>query len=242
MPVGVYVEATGKRAFAGALDWPGWCRAGRDEEAALESLVDYGARYAGVLKGSGVRFSPPARASTLAVVERLKGDATTDFGAPSIAPEADATPIDRRWLTRHEKILRACWKAFDRAADRATGELAKGPRGGGRQLDAITGHVVGAESGYLRMIAGNPPAFDEGEAAAARDVAAIAAREVAAIAAREEERAAVLEGLRRALTDGIPEKGPRGGARWSARYFVRRAAWHVLDHAWEIEDRSSAGG
>ena len=226
MPVEVYVEATGKRAFAGAMDWPGWCRAGRDEEAALETLFDYGARYARVLKGSGVRFTAPARASTLEVVERLEGDATTDFGAPSIAPEADATPIDRRWLTKDEKILRACWKAFDRAADHVTGELAKGPRGGGRELDAIVGHVVGAESGYLRMIAGKPPAFDEAEAAAAR----------------EDERAAVLEGLQRALTDGIPAKGPRGGARWSARYFVRRAAWHVLDHAWEIEDRSSAAG
>jgi len=26
-------------------------------------------------------------------------------------------------------------------------------------------------------------------------------------------------------------------ACWPARYYVRRAAWHVLDHAWEIEDR-----
>jgi hypothetical protein len=227
MPVEVYVEATGKRAFAGAIDWPGWCRAGRDEEAALETLFDYGARYADVVKGSGARFAAPARVSTLAVVERLKGDATTDFGAPSIAPEVDATPIDRRWLTRHEKILRASWKAFDRAVDRATGELARGPRGGGRELDAIVGHVVGAEGSYLRMIAGKPPASDGADA-----------RVVLDIAAREEERAAVLEGLERALTDGIPEKGPRGGARWSARYFVRRAAWHVLDHAWEIEDRS----
>jgi hypothetical protein len=25
--------------------------------------------------------------------------------------------------------------------------------------------------------------------------------------------------------------------RWSPRYFVRRAAWHALDHAWELEDR-----
>jgi hypothetical protein len=25
---------------------------------------------------------------------------------------------------------------------------------------------------------------------------------------------------------------------WSPRYFVRRSAWHALDHAWEIEDRS----
>ena len=226
MPVEVYVEATGKRAFAGAIDWPGWCRAGRDEDAALEALFDYGARYARVLKGSGVRFTPPARASTLAVVERMKGDATTDFGAPSIAPEADAAPIDRRWLTKNARILEACWAAFDRAVEEVDGPLTKGPRGGGREVDAIVEHVVGSESGYLRMIAGKPPAYREAEAAAAR----------------EEERAAVLEGLERALVDGIPEKGPRGGARWSARYFVRRAAWHVLDHAWEIEDRSSAEG
>jgi hypothetical protein len=232
MPVEVYVEATGKRAFAGGMGWPGWCRAGRDEEAALEMLFDYGPRYADVLKGSGVRFTPPARASTLTVVERMKGDATTDFGAPSIAPKPDATPIDKRWLTRHEKILRACWETFDRAVDRVTGELSKGPRGGGREVDAIVWHVVGAEASYLRMIAGKPPPFSEGAAA----------REAASIAAREEERAAVLEGLERALVDGIPEKGPRGGARWSARYFVRRSAWHVLDHAWEIEDRSSSGG
>jgi hypothetical protein len=225
MPVEVYVEATGKRAFAGALDWPGWCRSGRDEEAALESLLASGPRYAIVLKGSGVRFTAPARESTLAVVERMKGDATTDFGAPSIAPKADATPIDRRWLTRNVKILRACWESFDRAVAGVTGELRKGPRGGGRDVDTIVDHVVGAEGGYLRMIAGKPPAFAEAEASAAR----------------EPLRTAVLEGLERAIVVGIPERGPRGGARWSARYFVRRDAWHVLDHAWEIEDRSSAG-
>jgi hypothetical protein len=91
-------------------------------------------------------------------------------------------------------------------------------------VDAIVEHVVGAEGSYLRMIEGKPPASIDEDAAAAR----------------EEERAAVLEGLERALVDGIPAKGPRGGARWSARYFVRRAAWHVLDHAWEIDDRSTS--
>ncbi len=195
----------------------------RDEEDALEALLDYGARYAGVLKGSGVRFTPPARASTLEVVERLKGDATTDFGAPSIAPKADATPIDRRWLTKNARILEACWNAFDRAVEEVDGPLEKGPRGGGREVDAIVEHVVGREGGYLRMIAGKPPAFDEA-------------------AARRRGRGRRAGGARRigaALVDGIPEKGPRGGARWSARYFVRRAAWHVLDHAWEIEDRSA---
>lgn len=48
---------------------------------------------------------------------------------------------------------------------------------------------------------------------------------------------AALDGLRASARGGIPTKGPRGGKRWSPRYFVRRTAWHVLDHAWEIEDR-----
>jgi len=154
-------------------------------------------------------------------VERLKGDATTDFGAPSIAPKADAKPVDRRWLARNEKIIRACWAAFDRAAENVDGPLTKGPRGGGREVDAIVAHVVGAEASYVRMIGAKTPPVAEADAVAVRD----------------DERAVVHEGIERAVTDGIPE-GPRGGKRWSARYFVRRAMWHVLDHAWEIEDRS----
>ena len=54
-----------------------------------------------------------------------------------------------------------------------------------------------------------------------------------------------LDGIRRETRDALaaairgelPTEGPRGGKRWAPRYFVRRAAWHVLDHAWEIEDR-----
>jgi hypothetical protein len=222
MPVETYLEVGAKRVFAGALEWPGWCRSARHEEDALEALLAYGPRYAGVLKGSGIRFTPPARTSTFEVVERLKGDATTDFGAPSIAPRADARSVDRRWLARQEKILRACWKAFDRAAESVRGPLQKGPRGGGREVDAIVAHVVGAEASYARMIGAKTPAFEDADAGATR-----------------EERAIVLGGLERAVTEGIPA-GPRGGKRWSAPYFARRAAWHVLDHAWEIEDRSSA--
>ncbi|HEX6348069.1 MAG TPA: hypothetical protein VF160_01625 [Candidatus Dormibacteraeota bacterium] len=30
------------------------------------------------------------------------------------------------------------------------------------------------------------------------------------------------------------------GTPWPARYLARRTAWHALDHAWEIEDRSPA--
>ena len=50
---------------------------------------------------------------------------------------------------------------------------------------------------------------------------------------------AMLEALAASVRGEVPETGPRGGKRWSARYFVRREAWHVLDHAWEIEDRSA---
>ena len=163
-------------------------------------------------------------ASTFDVVERLKGDATTDFGAPSITPKADAMAVDRRWLTRQRKILEACWNAFDRAAEAVIGPLAKGPRGGGREVDAIVAHVVGAEASYARMIGAKTPEFDGADIGAAR-----------------EERGIVRDALERAVTDGIPPS-PRGGKRWSAPYFVRRAAWHVLDHAWEIEDRSHRSG
>ena len=37
----------------------------------------------------------------------------------------------------------------------------------------------------------------------------------------------------------LPDEGPRGGKRWPAPYAIRRSAWHALDHAWEIEDRSA---
>ena len=50
-------------------------------------------------------------------------------------------------------------------------------------------------------------------------------------------RHAILRALAEAAHGNVPIHGPRGGLRWTARYFARRVAWHVLDHAWEIEDR-----
>ena len=219
----VYLELGTKRVFAGALDWPGLCRTARDQNGAMTALLAYGPRYARVLEAAEVRprFAAPKQLSDLVVAERLKGNATTDFGAPSIAPAADALevkPADRRTL---RAVLEACWAALDRAASSAAGvELARGPRGGGRELDGILAHVIGAEAGYagkigLRLAA--PTAGSQSPAA---------------------HRDAVLAGLTQAATVGVPLSGPRGGAMWAPRYFVRRAAWHVLDHAWEIEDRS----
>ena len=156
----------------------------------------------------------------LRVVERRQGDATTDFGAPSIAPKADARPIDDAELRRLSSILKACWRSFDAAVDAARGTtLAKGPRGGGRDLPKIVDHVVDAEGSYLRMLGSKV------EAGPKQDLA-------------ERTHAAVLGALEATARDGAPPPGPRGGKRWLPRYFVRRVAWHVLDHSWEIEDRA----
>lgn len=47
----------------------------------------------------------------------------------------------------------------------------------------------------------------------------------------------MLKAMQASARGEILAYGPRGGKRWSPRYFVRREAWHVLDHLWEIEDR-----
>lgn len=51
--VAVAMEVVRRRAFATAIDWPGWCRAGRDEADALDALLRYGPRYAAVLAPAG---------------------------------------------------------------------------------------------------------------------------------------------------------------------------------------------
>jgi hypothetical protein len=220
--IDVYLEIGKKRTFAGAIDWPGWCRSGRDEAAALQALVDYGPRYARVLRATPLGFQPPAGTAAFAVVERLNGDTTTDFGAPGQVPSSDARPVDDDELQRFRMLLEACWRAFDRAADGATGKaLRKGPRGGGRELEGIVEHVLGADAGYLSRLGWK---LKKGEGADPG-------------AAPDHIRQAILDGLAAAARGELPARGPRGGMRWSPRYFVRRSAWHVLDHAWEIEDR-----
>jgi hypothetical protein len=223
-PFDVYTEVGSKRAFAGAIEWPGWCRRGRDTTTALQALMEYAPRYARALRGEKPAFQAPRSVEVLHVVEHLEGDATTDFGAPSIAPKADARPMTERELARQLSLLRATWSALDRAARNARHTaLRKGPRGGGRDLEAIVAHVVGADTGYVRRLATKPPDLGDGPLPSA----------VVA-----EVRDVVLGAVTRAVREGLPAEGPRGGKLWSPRYFVRRSAWHALDHAWEIEDRS----
>ena len=151
----VYLEVGRRRVFAGAVEWPGWCRSGRDEHEAVDALVEYGPRYSEVVGRSIRGFTPPKSVSSLEVVERLPGDATTDFGAPGSPPSADERSLDGRGAARLVKALEACWIAFDEAVESAEGvELRKGPRGGGREVDAMVQHVLEADGAYLSRLGG----------------------------------------------------------------------------------------
>lgn len=221
----VVVEATAKRAFATAVEWPGWCRGGRDEASALDALVAYAPRYARVAERAGVAFAVPKDAARFAVVERLPGGAGTDFGAPGVQAALEDAPLEGDERTRLEDLLAACWAELQAAAHGARGrELRKGPRGGGRELDAIIRHAVGAHEGYIKRLGAPAPGLgDVGEAEL--DAAVYALLQ------------ATTAGLDAAERGELASVGPRGGRRWPARFFIRYAAWHVLDHAWEIEDR-----
>ena len=211
----VYLEI-GKKAFASAADWPGWSRGGKTEDQALDSLLAYGERYARAVAIPVGRLGPLTRAA-VEMVERLEGNATTDFGAPGVVPEMDRLPVSEKRLDDLIELLRASWQAFEESFAKAGGRRLgpSGPRGGGRTLDGIRRHVVEAQAGYLNAVGGRVAAGATWDVIEAGFVAALHAR------ARGE----------------LPEVGPRGGKRWPAPYAIRRSAWHALDHAWEIEDR-----
>ena len=205
----VYLEVGAKRVFACVFDWPGWCRAGRSEDQALEALRSYAPRYAVVAREAGLKL-PEAE---FEVVERVPGSATTDFGAPGAIPGRDAEPLEPREGQRLTTLVDAAWSVCDRVVAGAPAELRKGPRGGGRDRDKMVDHVLEAEGAYARQLGlrMKPPPRTDSSAIA-------------------DFRAALLDALRR----------PPADAKWPPRYAARRIAWHVLDHAWEIEDRSDS--
>ena len=208
----VYLEVGKRRVFASAAEWPGWTRSGKDEKSALEALAAAAPRYAQAAKAARIAF---AAGSTFEVVERLPGDATTEFGAPGAIAKAESRRLTKKEAGRLSALVAASWTVLDRVLDKAPASLRKGPRGGGRDLDAIVEHVLGAETAYARKLGLRLEQPAAGDAAAVR-----------------EHRNALVAGLR-AGTKGVTERG------WPARYAARRMAWHVLDHAWEIEDRST---
>jgi hypothetical protein len=220
--IGVYLEISPRMSFASALDWPGWCRAGRDESAALQALASYAERYMPVADQAGVSFP-----STTAfdVVERVLGGPTTAFAAPEcrrpfpqMTAEAERTKVTPAAARRLVGLVTATWATFGEIAAVSPAELRKGPRGGGRDRDKLIDHVIAADTAYARKLGVKPkqPAIDD----------------TAAIEELREAIAAVIG----APSDGAPVV-PHG---WTTRYAARRIAWHVLEHAWEMQDRAES--
>jgi hypothetical protein len=206
----IYLEVGKKKVFACAVDWPGWSRSGKTEEDAIAALASYADRYAPVVAAAGVRL-PAKIADDFQIVERVPGNATTDFGAPGEIADIDRVRLTLPARKRLAALVGAAWTVFDTIAAATPSELRKGPRGGGRDRDKMINHVIGAETSYVRRlgIKHQVPRLDDTEA----------------IATIRTETLTV-------LTDPPADLG------WPTRYAARRIAWHVLDHAWEMEDKT----
>ncbi len=214
-PVRVQIElGKKKRSVVSAFDWPGWDRSAKTEDALLGVLEAYRPRYANVaaLAGYGEAFSA---AGPLEVVERVPGIGMTDFyGTPSVPATPEYDQMSPEECKRKTELLRACWAYFDSVAE-GVAELRLGPRGGGRDRDKIVRHANGAEiDEYAPKVGVRVP-----------------------LETREDPVA--LQSYRDNFIEAIREHSAAGetARSWPLQFLIRRACYHFLDHAWEMEDR-----
>ena len=204
-----------RKVVAGAMDWPGLDRWGTSEDDALDKLSAYLPRYTGVAERAGMG-SAFAQALAVDVVERVPGSSSTDFWGiahvPSQVEGEVLSPVD---LERRLDLLRACWAYFDDVAASVSRELRPGSRGGGRSRDQIIRHVYANE----------PEQFS-------RKIEVRTPREVVLTPdGLATHRQGFLDAIRAYNAEGRPAR------TWPIQFLVRRTAHHVMDHAWEMEDR-----
>lgn len=210
-----------KRVVAVAFDWPGWDRSAKTEDGALQVLDAYRPRYAKMAALAGLADEFGA-AGELAVVERVEGNGMTDYyGVSGRAAGPEQEQMSEAECERQIALLRAAWTYFDDVASRVSADLREGPRGGGRDRDTIVRHVNGTEIQENGRKVGVRSSHD-----AWRDPDALQAH-----------REAICAGIRE-----FNAIGPAAGSWWTVQFFIRRSAWHMLDHAWEMEDRDLSSG
>jgi len=207
----------GKRAVAFSIDWQGWSRGAATAEAALETLEAYRERYRPIASLAGMSREFDA-AGHLEIVEDKVGTGSTDFWGISFSPSAaEQGSMAEPDLERGITLLRGCWAFFDGVAARVSPELRKGPRGGGRDRDRIIRHAIRTESeDFAKQVGLRIP----------------------------EEAALTPDGLRqhrdryvaalRAYNAGQVARRMRS---WTLPFLIRHSAYHMLDHAWEMEDK-----
>jgi len=209
-----------RRVVAAATEWPGLDRWGTSEDDAIEKLVAYLPRYAGVAAraGMGPAF---AKARNVDVVERVPGSSSTDFwGIAHVPSQIEREVLSPADLERRLDLLRACWSYFDEVAARAPAELLPGSRSAGRSRDEIIRHVVVSEPEQN-----------------SRKVEVRTEREVVLTPkGLVKHREDYLAAIRAYNAAGKPARS------WPIQFLIRRSAYHVMDHTWEMEDRDPQRG
>jgi hypothetical protein len=111
--------------------------------------------------------------------------------------------------------LRAAWAYFDDTAARVSAELHPGPRSAGRSREQIIRHTYANEpEQFSRKVEVRTP----------RD-------EVLTPQGLAMHREEYLDAIRVYNAEGKPAR------TWPIQFLIRRTAHHVMDHAWEMEDR-----
>lgn len=207
----------GKKFAAVAPDWPGLERGAASPEAAIDRLRSYVPRYAAVTKLAGMEAAF-ANITGVDVVEQYQGTGSTDFWGISFAfSSIDRQAMSREALERELALLRACWAFFDHVRSCVSAEMQQGPRGGGRNRDHIVRHTVAAELDWAKKI--GLPAHQD---AMLTNEGLNAHRDAYCRAIRDYHSQGMLAGKM---------------AKWPLRYLIRHTAFHILDHAWEMEDK-----
>ena len=152
---------------------------------------------------------------TFKIVEEVPGRGMTDFWGISFAPSTgEQGQMSEEECERKLAILRACWKYFDRVAARVSAELKKGPRGGGRDRDQIIRHIFANERDWAKMLA-----LDLAEDA------------MLTAKGRAKHRNSYVRAIRQYNATG------KSARSWRLQFLLRHTAYHVMDHAWEMEDK-----
>jgi len=161
-----------------------------------------------------------AKARDVEVVERVPGITSTDYWGIAHAPsQIEREILSARDLERRLDLMQACWAEFDAVAARVTPELRLGPRGGGWTRDELIRHVNLNEPGqFTRKVEVRTPLEDM------VDPDGIA-----------RHRQATCDAIRACNAEGRPAR------TWPIQFLIRRIAHHVMDHAWEMEDRDLSG-
>jgi len=213
----IEIGPKGKKVVAVAPDWPGLARGAKTEEAAIERLLTYVPRYVPVAKLAGMEAAFPTT-TTADVIEHYPGTGSTDFWGISFAfSSIDKQAMSDDALERELTLMRACWAFFDDVRSRVSAEMQRGPRGGGRDRDRIVRHTFAAEQDWAKGVG----------------------------VVTSDDMMLTGEGLRthrdaycHAIQD-YHSQGKSAGkvAKWPLRYLIRHTAFHMLDHAWEMEDK-----